>query len=355
MQDYNRTSGINTEVFWILFGIIALVYIRYSSDINDILNSIKYFFSSLTNILLLLFKIILVLTVLFVIFLVIFYIISAIFDRKERKKRHKEESDKIEILLHKKLSLNHYELVDYIKEIKDKILYCKGYSELLCFIPDLEKRHEKALNLLEEFEKENKIKSVEKEIRKSEEELEDINEQIREKQYQEQQDKNLILRKLDVYENSVFKKEELSDKEVKVLLENNYSLISEYDVSEKKQINVLVRDVLNHSKTHTFLVWSVKRLLNKIKSIYHIEEHLTKDADITFYYKGKKFALEIETGTLLNKHEQLKVKIDYLNGRYQNRWMFVLTNRDLISKYRKLGPSTPRNQVYEKLLKMTGI
>ena len=108
---------------------------------------------------------------------------------------------------------------------------------------------------------------------------------------------------------------------------------------------------MSHSATHTFLVWSVKRLLEDF-DVTKIEEHETKDADITFIHRNKKYAIEIETGTLLRKERQLKNKAHCLNNKYPNRWFFVVSNRNLQSSYKRYGITTQRNRVSETLQKM---
>ena len=80
-----------------------------------------------------------------------------------------------------------------------------------------------------------------------------------------------------------------------------------------------------------------------------IKVHQTIDADITFKYNNKIFALEIETGTLLSKKKQTEEKVNYLNDKYPNKWMFIVSNKDLIWRYRKLGFSTQRNEVEKNL------
>lgn len=93
---------------------------------------------------------------------------------------------------------------------------------------------------------------------------------------------------------------------------------------------------MGHSATHTFLVWSVKRLLEDF-DVTRIEEHDTRDEDITFIHYNKKYAIEIETGTILKKIRQLKNKAHYLNNKYPKRWFFVVSNRNLQSQYKKYG------------------
>jgi len=109
---------------------------------------------------------------------------------------------------------------------------------------------------------------------------------------------------------------------------------------------------MNHSRTHTFLVWSTKKFLEKKFKVEDIQWHDTKDADITFKYKGKYYAIEIETGTLLKKNRQLAEKIIFLNRKYPHRWIFLVSNRNLITQYKKYGITCQRNDIEKTLLKI---
>ena len=89
----------------------------------------------------------------------------------------------------------------------------------------------------------------------------------------------------------------------------------------------------------------------EILELKNIEEHFTKDADVTFKHKNKYYAIEIETGTLLKNPRQLAEKVQYLNIKYKDRWMFLVTNKNLLSKYKKYGLTTQRI-TFEKVLRL---
>jgi hypothetical protein len=191
-----------------------------------------------------------------------------------------------------------------------------------------------------------------------EEEVEKI-EQIKEyEKIEKEKQRNLetkreeILRRLESSYNYVFKKDELSNPEIEALKSEGFSLENEFCVFEKKRINVLIKSPTNHSNHHTFLVWSVKRLLEKNRKISHIDEHLSVDADITFKSGEKYFAIEVETGNLLRKKDQLIEKIGYLKRKYSDRWIFLVSNKELLSKYNKFGLTATRKDMDKKLKKL---
>lgn len=121
---------------------------------------------------------------------------------------------------------------------------------------------------------------------------------------------------------------------------------------ERKIITVLVNPPLNHSPTHTFLVWSAKKLLEKIKGVSSIIDHDTKYADVTFRFKNEYYALEIETGSLLFHKKRLIEKVEFLDSKFNGKWFFIVSNKTLVSKYRKFGPATRRSEVEKRLSKM---
>jgi len=45
-------------------------------------------------------------------------------------------------------------------------------------------------------------------------------------------------------------------------------------------------------------------------------------------------------------------KVNFLNSKFQDRWFFIVSNRDLLSKYRKLGTSIQRKEVVKMIEKM---
>lgn len=247
---------------------------------------------------------------------------------------------------------NKIKLEEFIQTLKNEISCISGIAELKKDKDMLELRlfeaekslikqkHEKSLDYIQarKYQEEKEIKELEQKKRLIAWELEN--------------DKRKILMKLDTLENRVFKKENLSKKEYQALIDDGFKQVNEFCVLEKKRISVLVKPFGNHTISHEFLVWSVKRLIKKTEGIKKIKEHLTRDADLTFEFEGKEFALEIEKGELLRKHKQLKEKIDYLNKEYPKRWMIVVSNRDFFTKYKKFGCTSTRNRLSENLAKL---
>jgi len=242
-----------------------------------------------------------------------------------------------------------------IEKIRDKINICHDYKKLKHFRLKLKKRLETCLQLLVALKKKHIVESTNKEIERNKRYLEDLDKERRIKETYEESNAEMICSQLGTWENNVFIKSKLSKNQIKALEKTGFKQTNEYSVKENKFIRVLVKPDSNHSKTHAFLVWDTIRLLKTIEGIRNIQEHETIDADITFNFNNKKYALEIETGSLLGKKEQTQNKLVELNKKYKKRWMFIVSNKILLPKYKKLGFATQRKQVSENLKKLLKI
>lgn len=282
--------------------------------------------------------------------LLVYFLVRNVLHWKKRKNERKKAVESLKYDVKELLKKSGYpNLNEYIQSIKEKLEDVENYPELKQTKEKLELellKSEKEL-ILEHYE--NKVQVLN---HKNNNLLEEIEVKERRLNDEEKWKKQAIERKLAISENNVFKKDKLTKDQIKVLLENGFKHANEFCIKEKKVISVLVKSMQKRSLTHTFLIWSMKNLLKSMPEIENITEHDTKDADLTFRYQGKLFAIEIETGTLLSKHKQLQEKVNYLNKKYPKRWMFIVSNKELVWKYKKYGLSTQRNRVEETLAKM---
>ena len=271
---------------------------------------------------------------------------------QEAKRKIREEDQRVRHLLNTNpKSLDVHQVQTFIKDIEAGILFVQGLDRWKESKPELLEQLESANKVYEERKHQSSIKGLIYEKGKLIEEVEKLKKEKKENEWEDHKIEQNILRYLEVYSNNVYYKDELDEGYAEVLEKNKYEQVNEYDPFNKKIMTVLVKKIQNHSATHTFLVWAVKKLVEDIKNTEYVDDHITKCADITFRYKKKWYALEIETGTLLEKPKQLKAKLASLNRKYGKRWMFVVSNKDLLTQYRKWGPSTQRSEVEEKLKK----
>jgi hypothetical protein len=280
----------------------------------------------------------------------IFYLIYIKIKRKKKERKEKlGELEKEGIFIRGFLranlrNFNYEELRLKVNQIKQKILLGE-YDRL-------NSKLEEARDVLIELKHKETLNEINYEKGEAKNELQELKQEIRNLEYLDETKKNNLKEELDIDENKVFEKSDLTKKEIEVLLEEGYRQVNEYCVALRKNITVLVKPTMNHSVTHTFLVWSTRQLLENSFGVEKIIEHETKDADLTFKIKTRTFAIEIETGTLLRKKKQLKEKMKFLNRKYGNKWLIVASKRELVRKYSRFGVCTQRKLVEKKLVKM---
>ncbi|VVB80482.1 Uncharacterised protein [uncultured archaeon] len=242
--------------------------------------------------------------------------------------------------------------IDYLGSERSKELLLnlqnfdeEEYPEIIEKIEQVEERTVEA----KREEKLSEFKQREEELKRS---IAEKEQEEKEKIEKLDDDKQEILNRLEIYDNYVYKKDGLSNREIEALKSEEYTLENEFCVFEQKRINILIKPPTNHSVHHAFLVWSVNKLLSKNRKISRIDEKLSVDADIIFEYEKKMFAIEVETGSLLRKTEQMKEKVGYLNRKYPEKWIFLVSNKELYPKYKKFGLTATRKDFAKKLEKL---
>jgi len=284
------------------------------------------------------------------------YVCYAIYQKIRRRKKEKmkvwRKLDEEQLFVDKFLkedlgSFSYDDLKLRLDEIEG-MNFLKKYEGLRFRIKD-------AKNVLIEVGHKERLREIDNKREFAEREVKELELKIEELRKSDVQKKNSLRCELEMDENKVFDKFDLNEEEINILLEEGYRQVNEYCVFQKRVITVLIRPTLNHSVAHTFLVWSVRQLLESYFEVEEIVEHETRDADLTFKIKSRLFAIEIETGTLLRKKDQSEKKIKSLNRKYKNRWLIVVSKRELVKKYSSFGLCSQRKWVSEKLEKMAGI
>ncbi len=274
--------------------------------------------------------------------------------KKSKEKQEEIEISKSEKLVIQKLleknidSENSEKLKEFIKEIKKVFFWGDGSKQIkekLVYAKTQLKIALQKESLHEIYQEKDELKQEINELKK-----------IKQKKEQELRTKKEdILEHLDIDENNVFLMEDLTKKEIEALKEEGFKKINEYDPILQENSNFLVKQVLNHHLTHTLLVERTKKMLLQYLEYNEVKIHDTRDADITFKVGNKKYAFEIETGNLLGKKVQLREKVEELNRRYKKNWYFIVSNQNLLTKYRKYGKSTPRSGVRRIVEKIVDI
>ena len=257
-----------------------------------------------------------------------------------------KETDYVKSLLNKKIMrLSKEELKDLSKKLK-KIKV--RYISLIEYRKRIKIKLKKIRYRIIEIRHENRLEKIKDKILEKKRDLELINYEIELKEEKENEEIEKIKDKLKLGYKDVYRKSSLSKKEIEVIENeeyNKYDFVNEYSVIENKTLPFFVRKIQHHSATHSFLVWDVKNLLNKFSEIEGVIGHETREADITFKIKRKTYAIEVETGSLIRKQKQFEQKIDSLNEDYGNRWLILVSNKNLVSAYKKYGKVSTRKSL----------
>lgn len=145
-----------------------------------------------------------------------------------------------------------------------------------------------------------------------------------------------------------FHKKNISKDEVEYLLNKDYKIKKYKNLLNGRMENFILLPRFNESFTHLFLVKHISEFLEKngIKT----ELYITKKPDIVFRINEKRFAIEVETGSIFSKisrmEEKLKVLEDY------DKWFFVVTDRNKVKKYKKYGDAVDKRYVKARLDKL---
>ncbi len=156
--------------------------------------------------------------------------------------------------------------------------------------------------------------------------------------------------KINVDKNKrFFRKSKLNSDEVKYLLSNGYKIAKYKSLLTDKMETFLLQSRHNESLMHLFMTHNISEFLEKngIKT----ELYTTKKPDIVFQIKNKKYAIEIETGSVLSKISRMEEKVKLLNENY-DEWFFLITNKNKVKKYKKFGDSIDKRYIRLKLNKI---
>lgn len=132
-----------------------------------------------------------------------------------------------------------------------------------------------------------------------------------------------------------YRKRELNKDEVEYLLKEGYQSFEAKSIASGKKEDFILKPRHNESLNHMFVIYDIAEFLKK-KGI-EVNMYTTQKPDLVFSLNGKSHAIEVETGTVLTNKKRFLEKVSQLNKDYENNWFFVVTNRNLIKKYRKFG------------------
>lgn len=127
------------------------------------------------------------------------------------------------------------------------------------------------------------------------------------------------------------------------LLKRGYRFTKHYDLNMREGV-YLTKKQKTESPQHAFLVWAIANYLKE--KGFSVWTYKTIKPDIIFEFQNRKIAIEIETGkNLVNNKRQFLRKVASLKENYGYNWFFVVTNKNLVSKYREYGYVYTRKNV----------
>jgi len=202
----------------------------------------------------------------------------------------------------------------------------------------------------EEKKSESPVKPQEKPVIKQESPIEPLQKQEEKKESPKEPEpktKNVTI-DLDA-DKGFFKYKDLNENEIKYLEARGYKVSMQESVLSNRKEKYLLRPRHNETVSHMFFIFDIKQFLEK----YNIQTDIftTKKPDLTFTLNKKQYAIEVETGVVLEKaRNQLIEKVKMLNENYTD-WFFVVTNKNYAHKYRKFGATTDQRGLKNYLIK----
>lgn len=150
-------------------------------------------------------------------------------------------------------------------------------------------------------------------------------------------------------EKGFYRNKGLNLDEVKYLIHKKYKEYYFYSILDGKKEKYLLRPRFNESPQHCFLTFEIADYLKKFTDKVYLYQ--TKRPDIIFEIGKNKFAIEIETGKILKSNKkQILDKVDILKKEFGNNWIFVVTDRNLVSEYSKYGETYEKRNILPRLL-----
>ena len=142
-----------------------------------------------------------------------------------------------------------------------------------------------------------------------------------------------------------FEGDELNAFERDYLLRQRFLKINTFNIFGRRK-EYFVRPRTNEGGEHFFLTMHLARYLKRHFKVWLYQTTLP---DILFEFRNKLIAIEVETGKVLRDKQKFLNKVALCNENYGDDWFFVVTNRNLLGKYRKFGKTYTRKFVLKKL------
>ena len=152
----------------------------------------------------------------------------------------------------------------------------------------------------------------------------------------------------EVYQISktYFREKDLNEKHIKFLKSQGFVECQQMGLEQGGRINYLILPTReNESIEHQFLVQLIYEEL--LKHTQMVQRYAVQKPDIVFSANGKRYAVEVETGTIIRDKEKFMNKLKLLKD--YDEWFFVVTDCKMKKLYAEYGETLTRVEVKEKI------
>lgn len=155
------------------------------------------------------------------------------------------------------------------------------------------------------------------------------------------------------WKKGFFREKDLTIYEIKYLVEEDvyffYYRLKAVGIKGGRETAYLLMPRFNESLIHFFLCKSIEEYIKGFTG--DVRLYVTKKPDIVFWVCGRKFAVEVETGSGVSHPKRLRAKVKQLNKEY-DEWFFVVSSYKLREKYEKFGKTLLRGEVAGEIQKI---
>lgn len=151
--------------------------------------------------------------------------------------------------------------------------------------------------------------------------------------------------KIDEYRR-YYRTRAINKHEIKYLLNHGYQIQRYKDLMTGKMTRFIIQPRSNESPMHFFLTRNIAEYLEK--NGIEVELYATVKPDIVFKIHGEMYAIEIETGSAFTKRKNFNTKLKLLEEKY-DKWLFVVTKRHMVQRYKLYGNTVDKRYVKGRL------
>ncbi|MBN2420652.1 hypothetical protein JXB27_00030 [Candidatus Woesearchaeota archaeon] len=155
---------------------------------------------------------------------------------------------------------------------------------------------------------------------------------------------------INYWKNGFFREKELNAEEIYDFMYDNFIRFKAVGIKGGRETAYLLMPRFNESLIHFFLCKSIEEYIKGFTG--DVRLYTTKKPDIVFGAGGRKFAVEVETGSGASHPKRLRAKVKQLRKEYEDRWFFVVSSYTLRGKYEKFGKTLVRGEVAGEIQKI---